>query len=108
MNTRDFERFRENFTDRRQMMADGKALSYASDADRLQNFKRQAARWGVDPMVVLGVYLGKHMDSIEAFIRDGIEGPEGVEGNVSDAMNYLDLLAAMLHEIRTEDVEARR
>lgn len=98
METRAFTRMRDEFTDKRWFIADQKALSYASDEDRLINFKRQAARWGVDPMVVLGIYLGKHFDAIESYIRDGIDGSEGIEGNISDAANYLDLLMAMITE----------
>lgn len=104
MESRAFTRFRNEFTEKRQFIADQKALSYASDADRLVNFKRQAARWGVDPMVVLGVYLGKHLDSIESYIRDGVESSEGMENNVGDAMNYLDLLMAMVAENRDKKV----
>jgi hypothetical protein len=100
MDTGTFMRFRQDFTEQRSLMADGKAMAYASDEDRLQNFKRQGARWGVSPLVVLGVYYGKHVDAIEAYIRDGIEGPEGIDSNIADCANYLDLMAALIEESR--------
>lgn len=100
MDTATFMRFRQDFTEQRCLMADGKAMAYASDEDRLQNFKRQAARWGVPPLVVLGVYYGKHTDTIERYIRDGIEGPEGIISNIADGSNYLDLMAALIEELR--------
>lgn len=105
MDSRTFIDVRNDFTNYRQMVADNKAQSYANDSDRLINFKRQAARWGVEPLVVLGVYLGKHLDAVEAYIRDDIESAEGVRSNIGDAMNYLDLLLAMVEEIEAGEGE---
>jgi hypothetical protein len=98
MNTKQFSELRKVLTHNRWAVADSKADVYATDADRLANFKRQATRWGVEPMRVLGIYMGKHMDAIESYIRDNKEGPEGIMSNVGDLMNYCELLLAMVED----------
>jgi hypothetical protein len=98
MNTKQFSELRKALTRDRWAVADSKAAVYATDADRLANFKRQGARWGVEPMRVLGIYMGKHMDAIESYIRDHKEGPEGIQSNVGDLMNYCELLLAAVED----------
>jgi hypothetical protein len=92
-----FQAFRLALRSEAWAIADDKARTYASTEDRLSNFSRGAARYGMTPEQTLGIYLGKHMDSIEAYIRSGIENREGVLENIRDACNYLELLAAMVH-----------
>jgi hypothetical protein len=83
---------------------------YTDGGDVLTNFKRNAERFGQNPFTVLGVYMGKHFDSIENFIKqlnnaesyeDAVQlafSGEGIISRLDDAANYLDLLEALLYE----------
>jgi hypothetical protein len=103
--------------DRRDGLSDQKGAEYTKTGqqyqeggDILANFKRNAERFKVNPITVLGVYMGKHFDSIENFISEIVqcesyedavtkvmEG-EGIISRIDDAANYLDLLEALLFE----------
>lgn len=104
--------------DRRAGISDAKGPEYAgqsesyrnSDADVLRNFKRQGERWDVDPIKVAAVYFGKHIDSIETFVRDLIKADtyteklalvtkgEGIVSRLDDARNYIDLLECLMYD----------
>lgn len=71
--------------------------------DALANFKRAASRWGVTVEQAIGVYMGKHMDAIETFIRRAASGAarqpsEPIELRVADLVNYALLLYCWLVE----------
>jgi hypothetical protein len=80
------------------------------DSDVLANFKNVASRLGTNPITVLGVYLGKHVDSINTFIKemDKVQSleeainlvyqGEGIVSRLDDARNYLDILECLLWE----------
>lgn len=71
-----------------------------SDSDQLDNFKRQAAELGVSPMMVLAVYMNKHLDAIKSFIKNGREFSEPIEGRIDDAILYLILLKGLISDHR--------
>jgi len=103
--------------ERADMISDEKGREYTQTGDEYQksgdilaNFKRNAERFGVSPITVLGVYMGKHFDSIENFIQeivtktsyeDAVElvfSGEGIISRIDDARNYLDLMECLLFE----------
>lgn len=83
---------------------------YKEGGDILANFKTNADRFGQSPFTVLGVYLGKHFDSVENFIKDlshvknyeeALEvafSGEGIISRLDDIANYVDLLESLLFE----------
>ena len=80
-----------------------KGGEYAGSEDRLANFKRGAQRVGALPDQVLWIYLSKHLDSIETYIKDKVAGTsrprsEPITGRIDDAINYLILYKAMVIE----------
>jgi len=84
-----------------------KGGEYAGDVDRLANFRRNAANWGMTMEQCWGVYAGKHWDAVCQYIRDLAEGKERVrleslEGRVDDIITYCLLFKAMLEERREE------
>lgn len=95
----------------------GSAKRYSDeDQDVLANFKRQGVRWGTSPLLPTGVYFGKHIDSIETFVRettrDGISVAEqreiaargeGIVSRLDDARNYLDLMECLLIDLDIVD-----
>jgi hypothetical protein len=74
-----------------------KAVEY-TQGDRLDNFKRLAKELGVDPKIVLWVYLKKHLDSIASYIRTNKTYSEPIEGRIKDARVYLSLLRGLVEE----------
>jgi 7-cyano-7-deazaguanine synthase in queuosine biosynthesis len=63
--------------------------------DRLKNFKAIADELGADPMVIVGVYFLKHIDSIKTYIQTSDLRSEGFKSRVLDARNYLALMLAL-------------
>lgn len=100
--------FRDALINEAHEEADDKAVTYASPEDRLHNFKRDAERWGTTPEQNLGQLLGKHIGSIESYVRDGRENREGVRQNVKDAIEYLCMLAALHAEKQAPTTEGQR
>ena len=98
MTNNEFLVFRDQLSEVAYQICDDKARTYATEEDRLDNFKRHGKEWGIPAKVVLGIYMAKHLDSIRSFIRDGTQNEEGVIVNIRDARNYLDLLAALVEE----------
>lgn len=71
---------------------------------RLKNFYRSAEKLGVPARTVLAVYLAKHMDAIETFLKLGQVESEPIEGRICDAINYLLLLAKMVRVEARDDM----
>lgn len=80
-------------------LSDSKGAEYAHDADQLANFKRLAQRLGMTSEAVLMVYLTKHLDSIESYVRrPSMDLSEPIDGRIDDAILYLCLLKALIHD----------
>lgn len=80
-----------------------KSGEYASDSDKLSNFRAASQRLGQLPEQVLLVYLDKHYAAICNFVQDLAKGrtrtrSEAIEGRVHDMMVYGVLLLALLRE----------
>lgn len=95
---------------RRIGISDEKSIEYASGDDVLANFKRQGERWNVETLQAAGIYFGKHIDSIETFVKEMsrseglterlrlVNRGEGIQSRLDDARNYLDLIECLLAE----------
>lgn len=67
--------------------------------DVLHNFKAVGAEIHTSPMCVWYVYFRKHVASISQFASNPKrEMAESIEGRIADAMNYLELLYALVKE----------
>lgn len=76
-----------------------KAKEYATDGDRLHNFKVAAATQGISPVQALGGMMCKHTVSVYDMIGTGKEYPlELWEEKIKDSINYLFLLWALVQE----------
>lgn len=81
-----------------------KGAEYAHSADQLANFKRLSERLGMTPEAVLMVYLTKHLDSIESYIREpSMCLSEPINGRIDDAILYLCLLKGLINDPGTLD-----
>lgn len=76
-----------------------KAAEYATDGDRLHNFKVAAAVQGITPAEALAGMMAKHTVSVYDMIGTGETYPmELWEEKIKDSINYLFLLWAMVNE----------
>ena len=83
----------------------GKAMEYASDNDRLQNFKKAAALQGITPEQACQGMLAKHQVSVADMVMSGQEySMEVWEEKIGDSLNYLILLKALVVERHTADL----
>ena len=80
-----------------------KGLSYASQGDAAENFKRIAEATGMTKYQVWAVYFGKHVLSLNNAVKRNPELPavadgEPIAGRVADIINYAVLLAMMVED----------
>ena len=81
-----------------------KGADYASDTDRLSNFKLQAERLGLTPYQIWAVYANKHWDAINAFVRNnGQLESEPIESRIHDIIVYSFLLLGLIQDQRADD-----
>lgn len=94
--------FDEVFTDtfaRSASVLNNKATEYATDVDRLANFKRSADLQKTTAVKALGGKMAKHTISVYDMIESGQEYPiEKWDEKILDHINYLILLRALLSE----------
>ena len=102
----------EEFLDKEQLIMNWKRGEYASGEDRLENFRTVGNFSGKKPSVIALIYLLKHIQSIAVAVLSGVfvwawtkEGGEALKQRISDARNYLLLLAACLEEESEESDE---
>ena len=76
-----------------------KAKEYATDGDRLHNFKVAADVQGISPTAALAGMMAKHTVSVYDMIGTGEVYPLALwEEKIKDSINYLFLLWALLNE----------
>jgi dsRNA-specific ribonuclease len=107
------ERTRELFDECLALM-DKKGVEYSGKEDKFANFKKEAAKLDVFPEMICHIYLCKHLDSIDNFIKRYIHGEkiteieetlsEPITGRFVDAINYLTILKGMIDETRNEEL----
>lgn len=87
-------------------LLNNKGKEYASDHDALDNFKSQAVEMGVDPLVVLAIFMNKHYRSIQSYIRNGrkTKSSESIEGRIADLRNYAFLAACLIKDVPPEEL----
>lgn len=99
MTNDEFVQMRNTTTDRRYVMCDKKAVAYTNGSqDRLANFKRLADLTGITPEQVQGIYFGKHVLGLLAYLGSGRVPSEGVESVCDDIQNYVDLIRGLFRE----------
>lgn len=91
---------------------ENKQKDYASTADALANFKRNADRLGMTPFQIWEGYFNKHVDSINNAIAKNPKDPqcitEPIRGRVIDCIAYLHILDCLVSEVSVVSEEAFR
>lgn len=99
MNQEEFEQVFERQINKSRDVLVTKAREYASDNDRLHNFKVSSAFQGNTPEQALWGFATKHFVSISDMVRSGDFYPTEVwDEKLGDALNYLILLRAQVFE----------
>ena len=103
MNQAAFEAYTANLLRQSADLLVSKGREYAGSEDRLANFKRGAAATGTTAETVALIYLTKHLDAIQSYVRDGRMGAEPIQGRIADLLNYVVLLGALICERETKE-----
>lgn len=99
MNAEEFEKLFEEVVDQCRQTLIVKAKEYATDNDRLHNFKIGSIVTGGTPAQTLWGFATKHIVSIRDMIRsDKYYSEEVWNEKIGDALNYLILLRALVSE----------
>lgn len=103
MNPKDFQALFQQTWNECADLASIKGGEYASDADKLANFKESGRRLDLIPEKSLLVLADKHYASVCNYIKDlemGRSRPrsESIYGRLNDLINYMILLRGLLEE----------
>ena len=97
MTHEEFKKFQYDLLQEVIKMGETKGKEYANGADRFGNFNRLSERLDLSNTKVGWVYLAKHLDAIESFIRTGETfSEESIRGRFVDSITYLTLILGMI------------
>jgi hypothetical protein len=100
MNTQErIDFFMEEFEKMMEISAT-KGVEYANDDhDANHNFKDIGKQLGINQKTVLWIYVKKHLQSVESYLRKGsVISNEPIEGRIHDIILYNFILLSLLKE----------
>lgn len=100
MNKQDFEKMRNEVFEKCTNITKSKGDDYTKgNVDVLSNFKEGGSQLGVPPMKTLGIFMKKHTDAINNYIKnEGQCESEPISERIADAINYLIFLQAIIKD----------
>ena len=103
MNNEDFRNNLDTIHEKIETVLGAKGEEYATDNDRLHNFKVAAGVQGITVKEALSGMMAKHTVSVYDMIADGKDHPlEKLDEKILDHINYLILLRAIVVEEKAE------
>ena len=98
MNREEFNKQRDSLLEEAFQISKNKGKDYSRDnEDVLYNFKSVGERLGMNPLDVLMIYMLKHQDAIETFVKSkGQSESEPIRQRIIDNINYLTLLYGLI------------
>ena len=106
MNSKHFKEFYKLMLNEIQLTRDAGQEEYAhTKSNVFANFERIGSSIDAHRDKVLMVYLLKHIDGINAFVKGHTSQREDVTGRIKDAIVYLLLLWGMVEEDKLGDVD---
>ena len=101
MTFKEFDDFQGKLLEEVVQMKDTKGKEYANSSERFANFNRAAQKKGVSRLIVASIFLDKHLDAIDSYIKHNgvIYSTEPIRGRIVDAITYLTLMAGMIEEM---------
>jgi hypothetical protein len=105
MNSERFNELRKEILKRSINIADSKTKDYTrGNVDVLKHFKDGGERFDVPTMKYLAFGMSKQLDAIMNYIKTGGQHEsEPIEQRISDAINYMILLEALIEDSKDED-----
>ena len=107
MDSKTFEKICRKLLDKSQKTMFGKSQEYASDVDRLANFRQPTSLVGCSPAEVCLMYQMKHIASVAKMAKESSQGIlptlELLEEKCQDVLNY----TILFYAIMTEMIEAQ-
>ena len=106
MNQGDFNTVVEDRIEQIKAILTKKAKEYASDTDRLHNFKKAAGLTGLEPEQCAWLMTVKHLVSVQDMVNSiGGDMPrqEYVDEKIGDTINYMILIDALIRERRDKE-----
>jgi hypothetical protein len=95
----EFDRYQVDILTNVMEMNNTKGREYANSESRFANFDRLSERLGLTNTQIAWVYITKHLDSIESYIKNGKTfSTEPIQGRILDAITYLTLIGGMIEE----------
>lgn len=95
----EFDKFFDDLISECRKMRDTKGKEYANGKDRFDNFNRLAAKNDVNRLKVANIYMTKHIDAIDSYVKEGkVFSTENIRGRFVDLIVYAGLMAGMAHE----------
>ena len=119
MKFKDFEALTAKMIEEETKIGKDKGIEYTQGGqvdDRLSNFKKigdevKCVHCGkpVGPLVVLWVYMKKHLDSVLSYINRGKTfSDEPIEGRIKDVRVYCSLLRGLIQDEREGNEKGNR
>ena len=103
MNDKTFEKHCKKLLDKSQQTLFRKSTEYASNVDRLANFRQPTSMMGISPAEVCLMYQMKHIYSISKIAKESSQGilptQELLEEKCQDMLNYTLLFYAIMCEM---------
>ena len=98
MNRKEYEKFARNISHEIAKTREAGQLEYAEEDNVFADFIETAELTGTTPKNVLFTFLNKHMRGIASYLKGHKSQREHISGRIKDAIVYLQLLWAMIHE----------
>ena len=108
MTSEEYKELRDKFWKETLALSDAKRIEYTEGNHKenvLWNFENIAESIDLKPMQVLSIYLHKHISSLMNYLKSGKVYSEPIEGRISDIINYLLLMVAMLHKYKKKGIQ---
>lgn len=84
-------------------LSDTKGREYAGVQDKFANFKNTAKESETEAIKVLYIFMNKHYNAIQSYVRERKVYSEPIEGRIDDMILYLLLLKGMIKEKESRD-----
>ena len=99
MTFEEFDKYQDDLLAKVVSMKNTKGREYANSKDRFANFNRLSERLGISNLSIAWVYVTKHLDSLESYIKNNQTfSTESIEGRLVDIITYMTLIGGMIKE----------
>lgn len=103
LDTKQFEKLCKELLDKAEVTLFARSHEYASDTDRLANFRQPTSMLGISPAEVCLMYQMKHIASVAKIAKESSQGilpsKELLQEKCQDVLNYTLIFYAIMNEM---------